>query len=112
MSESSTVEAQACMKGSRVKKSRAVILALTVLLVALLAGPAMAQAETTELVSVSTDGTKGNGDGGPVAISGDGSVVAFSSLADNLVADDGNLGTPDIFVRDLVTGTTQLVTMG
>jgi hypothetical protein len=41
-------------------------------------------------------------------VSGDGRYVAFSSLAANLVADDGN-GVRDIFRRDTWTGETVLV---
>ena len=42
------------------------------------------------------------------SVSSDGRYVAFSSNASNLVANDTN-GKPDVFVRDLVTGTTRLV---
>ena len=53
---------------------------------------------TTELVSVSSTGVIGNGDSWMPAISADGSVIAFSSLATNLVRSDTN-GLRDIFVR-------------
>lgn len=60
-------------------------------------------AGTTVPISVAFDGASTqNGSDGPVV--GLGPVVAFSSSADNLVADDGN-GSSDVFVRDL-TGTT------
>src|SRR5262249_12732825 len=45
---------------------------------------------------------------GPV-LSGDGTVVAFNSVATNLVPGDTN-GTVDVFVYDLRNGTTERVT--
>ena len=66
---------------------------------------------TTELVSVSADGTRGNGCSGGrgsghfLAISADGRFVAFESDASSLVAGDHNLA-PDVFVHDRVTGAT------
>ena len=41
-------------------------------------------------------------------ISANGRYVVFTSDANNLVAGDTN-GTRDVFVRDLLTGTTRLV---
>jgi subtilisin-like proprotein convertase family protein/Tol biopolymer transport system component len=54
----------------------------------------------TERVSVASDGTPGNHTtyGFPLALSGDGLVVAFDSDADNLVANDDN-NARDLFVR-------------
>jgi Tol biopolymer transport system component len=43
-------------------------------------------------------------------VSADGRFVLFSSLSDHLVAEDTK-GQPDLFVRDLVLGTTRLVTV-
>jgi Tol biopolymer transport system component len=61
---------------------------------------------TTEIASVAPDGAQGNlGSGRPV-ISGNGLVVAFESLATNLVA--GSTGN-QVFVRDRVFGKTDLV---
>ncbi len=67
-------------------------------------------AGTTSRVSVSSDGTEGNNHSGltahelsggkSAAISGDGSRVAFTSAASNLVLGDTN-GFADTFVRDL-----------
>lgn len=57
------------------------------------------------LASVSTAGTKGNGDSFFAAISDDGRKVAFRSTASNLVTGDTN-GTDDVFVRDLQDLTT------
>jgi Tol biopolymer transport system component len=44
-------------------------------------------------------------------ISANGRFVAFSSFATNLVPGDTN-GQPDVFLRDMVTGVTQLVSVG
>jgi Tol biopolymer transport system component len=60
----------------------------------------------TELVSVSSDGTLGNGFATPGAISGDGRFVAFGTSGNNLVPGDTN-GAIDVFVHDRVTGTTE-----
>ncbi|HEX7901962.1 MAG TPA: hypothetical protein VF950_29655 [Planctomycetota bacterium] len=64
---------------------------------------------TTALVSVNRFGT-GTGDGASSAptISADGRYVAFRSAATNLHADDPDT-TGDIYVRDVVAGTTLLV---
>ncbi|MBT8202988.1 MAG: PD40 domain-containing protein [Acidimicrobiia bacterium] len=62
----------------------------------------------TSLISVSSDGTKGNlNSNGPV-ISADGTTIAFVSIADNLVPGDENQAI-DVFVHDTVTGITTLV---
>ncbi len=65
---------------------------------------------TTERVSVASDGTQANGHSPSCAISADGRYVAFSSHATNLVASDTN-GQEDIFVRDRVAGTTEIVSL-
>jgi extracellular elastinolytic metalloproteinase len=65
-------------------------------------------AGTTERVSVDSAGLEGNGLSDSVAISADGRIVAFQSAASNLVAQDAD-GTPDVFVRDRQTGTTEAV---
>ena len=64
------------------------------------------QAGTTELVSVDSGETQGNGNCSGPSISDDGSCVAFSSGATNLVAGDTN-GEWDVFVRDRSSGTTE-----
>src|SRR4051794_331352 len=53
---------------------------------------------TTERVSVSADGTKGDDDSAGATITPDGRHVAFWSNADNLVPSDTN-GWADVFVR-------------
>lgn len=64
---------------------------------------------TVALVSVAPDGvTEGNGNSKYAAISPNGRYVTFASQADNLVADDAN-GAKDVFLRDLETGQTLLV---
>jgi hypothetical protein len=64
-----------------------------------------------EQVSVSSDaagGAEGNADSYTGAASDDGRYVVFASRATNLAAGDAN-GQAGIFVRDLATGTTTLV---
>lgn len=68
-------------------------------------------AGTTELVSLASDGTQGNEQSFFGAISADGQIVAFQSLADNVVPDDTN-ETADVFVHDRTTGITTLVSIG
>lgn len=63
------------------------------------------------LVSVNTGGSGGNGDSGRPSISGDGRFIAFSSVASDLVAGD-LLGQRDVFVRDLLLGTTTRLSEG
>jgi Tol biopolymer transport system component len=68
------------------------------------------QTNTTTLVSRAggVSGAKGNGNSGAPAISADGRFVAFTSDAMNLSPDDGDT-TSDVYVRDLQTNTTTLV---
>src|SRR5438093_412858 len=74
------------------------------------------QTGTTERVSITSDGTQGNGKSGllsfafPPALSADGRFVAFVSFATNLVAGDTN-GATDVFVHDRQTGTTERVSV-
>jgi putative cell wall-binding protein/Tol biopolymer transport system component len=68
------------------------------------------QTGTTTLVSVNDAGTdSGNSDSYDAAISADGRYVAFESDASDLVPSDPNGSTTDIFIRDMQTGTTTLV---
>ncbi|MGQ9518228.1 MAG: TolB family protein, partial [Anaerolineae bacterium] len=76
----------------------------------MLSWPAVSAAAVIERISVASDGTQGNSDSMDNAVSEDGRYVAFSSLADNLVAGDTN-STADIFLRDRLTGTTVLISM-
>jgi hypothetical protein len=68
------------------------------------------QAGTTVRISVSTAGTEANNISQVPVISGDGSSVAFASLATNLVSGDTN-GARDIFLRDLQAATTERVSL-
>lgn len=65
----------------------------------------------TTLVSVSSAGVQGNNDSFQASsISDNGRFVAFASGASNLVLGDTN-GSSDIFVRDLIAGTTTRVSV-
>ena len=69
-------------------------------------------ANTTTLVSVNLAGTGGgNGDSFPTGISTNGQFALFESSASDLVAGDTN-NVGGIFVRDLIGGTTTLVSVG
>lgn len=68
---------------------------------------------TVELISRSTAGVQGDDQSGrefSVAIYPDGSCVAFASMASNLVPGDTN-GTEDVFLRDRIAGSTELVSI-
>jgi Tol biopolymer transport system component len=60
---------------------------------------------TTSRISVADGGTQANGPSGGASISGNGRYVAFSSTASTLMAGDTN-AVADVFVHDLVAGTT------
>jgi Tol biopolymer transport system component len=64
----------------------------------------------TILVSANTNGVCGNGASYSSAMTPDGRYVVFASAATDLVPGDTN-GIPDIFVRDLLSGTTQLASV-
>ncbi|HZR18651.1 MAG TPA: hypothetical protein VFE51_15265 [Verrucomicrobiae bacterium] len=67
--------------------------------------------KTTVLVSVNLQGNgPGNGDSTPSAISADGRFALLESSASNLVPDDTN-SAPDVFLRDLATSKTILVSV-
>ncbi|WP_282794475.1 hypothetical protein [Streptomyces sp. CC224B] len=82
--------------------------------VAVLPPPGVSAAEPsaprTERVSVGPGGAQGNAASTHPSLSTDGRSVAFVSASRNLVANDTN-GTPDAFVRDLRTGTTERVSV-
>lgn len=67
-------------------------------------------AGTTTAVSVTSSGAPGNGESTEPSVSADGRYVAFRSTASNLVPGDDN-GRSDVFVRDLLTGVTTLVSV-
>lgn len=64
----------------------------------------------TERVSVDSFGAEGDWDSGVGRFSPNGRYVVFPSLASNLVPGDTN-GFLDVFVRDLVTGVTERVSV-
>lgn len=65
--------------------------------------------QTNFLISVDTNGLgNANGISWQPVISGDGQHVAFTSQANNLVAQDTN-GATDVFIRNIQTGVTTLV---
>jgi Tol biopolymer transport system component len=68
--------------------------------------------KTTTMVSVNLTGTAGgNGDSFPDGISSNGQFVAFDSIATDLIS--GNTNTSkNIYVRDIVSNTTTLVSVG
>lgn len=67
-----------------------------------------AEPGTTELIDISMDGGLGNAASEYPSVSGDGLLVAFESLASNLVPSDTN-SVRDIFVRDRLGAETRRV---
>src|SRR6266704_706794 len=81
--------------------------------IGLFAAGAAAAPALTELVSVRSNGTQGDGIRGRAsapAVSAAGVVVAFDSEATNLVGGDTN-GALDVFVRDRASGRTERVSV-
>jgi Tol biopolymer transport system component len=66
------------------------------------------EAGTTTRVSLAVQGKEPNGASTWPALSGNGRLVAFVSEASNLVADDAN-SRADVFVHDIATGRTEIV---
>jgi len=68
--------------------------------------------DTTELISINSDGSPGtvNKSASEVSISGDGRYVVFVSNSPDIVNSDTN-GVADVFVRDRVAGVTQRVSI-
>jgi hypothetical protein len=62
----------------------------------------------TKLVTINGAGAASGGSDGYSALSANGRFVAFSSYANDLVANDTN-GSTDVFVRDLLANKTKLV---
>ena len=70
------------------------------------------QTGITTLVSINSAGSgSGNGESFQPSLTPDGRYVAFSSDASDLVPNDTNGNARDIFVRDMQTGTTTLVSI-
>jgi Tol biopolymer transport system component len=68
------------------------------------------QTGQTTRASISSNGIQGNGDSGIPAMSANGRYVAFESLASNMDSGDTN-GTWDVYMRDLQTGQTNLISI-
>jgi len=84
---------------------------ITALAIGLLIAVPGVGAQTTSRVSVSSGGTQSNDDSIEPSISADGRLIAFESLASNLVPGDTN-NVRDIFVRDRQSGVTSRVSVG
>ena len=67
-------------------------------------------AASSVTVSLSSAGAQGSGSSCCGVVSGDGSVVAFNSVATNLVAHDTN-GVQDVFVRDVAGAKTRRISV-
>ena len=87
--------------------------AVSVLAILSLAAAGNAARDDTTLISIAqvVPGGKANRDSGLVSPSADGRYVAFSTTANNLVAEDTDIDE-DVYVRDTVAGTTTLITPG
>jgi hypothetical protein len=91
--------------------SIALTLALALALVTALATSGWAAAAAkTKRVNVNSAGAQANADSSDTAVSETGRFIAFTSIATNLVAGDGN-GAEDVFVRDRKTGKTTRVSV-
>jgi Tol biopolymer transport system component len=75
---------------------------------AVLALPALAAVDDLVLISRATGGTAADGDSVNGSISPDGRFVAFES-ASNLLSDDDDNSVQNVFLRDVVGGTTVLI---
>src|SRR3954466_13447299 len=95
-------------QGGRIARV-AVVVAICVV-GAIVAPAAWAAQGTTLRVSVAAGGGDTSANSNWPSASADGRYVAFSSWADNVVPNDSN-GESDVFVRDLQTGTTRLVSV-
>jgi len=93
---------------------------IAAIVMATAAGVAQSPSGSFELISVSSAGVQGNNSSGTggftnpssdrASLSADGCVVAFMSMADNLVPGDTNQ-VADVFVRDRCAGTTDRVSV-
>jgi Tol biopolymer transport system component len=92
-------------------RKRLIVAAVGIALGAMLiAAPALAGNAKTRLVTVGVSGGGANEDSYDPSTSANGRFIAFWSDASNLVHGDGN-GDADIFVRDMRTGRTRLVSV-
>lgn len=88
----------------------ALALTLSAALASVATSAATAAGPSTELVSVSSTGTKGNSDSYQPAISADGRWVAFTSFATNLGT--ATNGRENVYLRDRLRGETRQVSVG
>lgn len=91
-----------------VTRSALVVSAASLLLSACAPQRSAPEEPATSRASVSTGSIEADGTSMAPVLSADGRFVAFESAAEHLVEDDTN-GAPDVFVRDLVRGTTTRV---
>ncbi len=68
------------------------------------------QSYSTKRISITSDGTQGNGQSGSNSISDDGRFVSFESNATNLVPNDFN-GQTDTFIYDRLKQTVELISI-
>src|SRR5258706_13854557 len=73
-------------------------------------GKEAAALQATIRVSVDSAGAEANSVSQASSSNADGTIIAFESLATNLVAGDANQ-VQDVFVHDLSTGTTERVSV-
>src|SRR5436305_1591988 len=100
-------------RGGIRRRHQALLASLGALLLAIGVGAAYGRAGVhpkTRRVSLSSTGAQANGDSLHAAISADGRVVAFESVATNLVGGDTN-AVSDVFVRDRKTHKTKRVSV-
>lgn len=62
-------------------------------------------------ISIASDGTQADGDSRLPSISDDGRYIVFQSYAANLISNDINSVWPDIYMRDVVSGMTELISV-
>jgi Tol biopolymer transport system component len=62
---------------------------------------------TLQMISMSSAGAQSNNTSGGPVVSADGRLVAFSSSADNLVPGEPQDSASDVYLRDVVSGTTE-----
>jgi hypothetical protein len=62
-------------------------------------------------VSVASDGSQADGDSKNPSISDDGRYIAFQSGAENLISNDINRAWSDIYLRDIISETTTLISI-
>ncbi|MDB6031475.1 MAG: domain protein beta Propeller, partial [Verrucomicrobiales bacterium] len=94
--------------------SKSAVYFLVCLVTALLCLEVLGEAQPSPAVSVSTVSQAGASGAGPSftpAFSADGQSIVFTSLANNLVTNDNDGLNLDVFVRNLTTGTTRLVSV-